>query len=84
MSNLFRLYGLHVSNKLRFLRDSCVDSGQPAKCCNNGQEIIDECQRCDNPSCLGKPWCSAWGLYENLESDMPEETAPLATEEIAA
>ncbi len=28
----------------------------------NHQDITNYYPRCSNPSCLGEPWCSAWGI----------------------
>ena len=30
----------------------------------NHKDITDNYPRCSNPSCLGEPWCSAWGICE--------------------
>jgi len=36
------------------------------------RDITDECEFCDNPACLGEPWCSAWGICKAME---PKESA---------
>ena len=42
-----------------------------------GRDITEEFtstrQYCANPSCLGEPWCSAWGICQAQE---PEQTVP--------
>ena len=43
----------------------------------NGRDITDELDYCSNPSCLGEPWCSAWGIckaQEPVEQAMELET----------
>ena len=40
----------------------------------NNRDITDECQYCSNPSCLGEPWCSAWGICKDFDS-LPASTA---------
>jgi len=39
---------------LRLFDENCID-------------ITDELDYCDNPSCLGEPWCSAWGICSEQE-----------------
>ena len=31
-----------------------------------GREISDQTQYCDNPTCLGEPWCSGWGICKEM------------------
>ena len=36
----------------------------------NEEDITDELSatgRCGNPSCLGEPWCSAWGICASYQ-----------------
>ena len=43
----------------------------------NNQDITDELDYCSNPSCLGEPWCSVWGIckpQEPVEQAMELET----------
>ena len=43
----------------------------------NGRDMTDELDYCSNPSYLGEPWCSAWGIckaQEPVEQAMELET----------
>ena len=31
-------------------------------------------QHCDNPSCLGEPWCTAWGICEDYRQSRQQNT----------
>ena len=31
-----------------------------------GREISDQTQYCDNPTCLGEPWCSGWDICKEM------------------
>ena len=32
-------------------------------------------QYCQNPSCLGEPWCSAWGICAGTTAMEPQQTS---------
>ena len=35
-------------------------------CDKNNVDVTNKLQYCNNPSCLGEPWCSAWGICKDL------------------
>ena len=44
----------------------------------DNRDITNKCSVfCDNPACLGEPWCSAWGICQGTSLE-PNESAGLA------
>ena len=41
----------------------------------DGRDISDKWVYCDQPGCLGEPWCSAWGTCQGMrmDSQQPDE-----------
>ena len=35
----------------------------------NGVDITNQTAYCDNPACLGEPWCTAWGICQASEAE---------------
>ena len=33
---------------------------------SENRDITDQLEYCGNPSCLGEPWCSAFGIWNQL------------------
>ena len=50
------------------------------------KEILFEDQRtfCKNPTCLGEPWCSAWGICKNTKTMEIDELFKELNENIVA
>ena len=49
----------------------------------NNRDITDEypfssSERCSDPSCLGEPWCSAWGICEGVALAAPTAHEPVS------
>ena len=38
----------------------------------NNEEITDSTEYCENPACLGEPWCSAWGHCKDAVTELNE------------
>ena len=47
---------------------------------DHDNEETDSAQYCENPACLGEPWCSAWGHCQDTISQLEEIDNTLACE----
>lgn len=44
----------------------------------NNRDISNDLSYCDNPSCLGEPWCSAWGICSAQEGSSTDGGSGIA------
>lgn len=47
----------------------------------NGRDITNKCSEyCNNPTCLGEPWCSAWGICEGTATQPQQKASQMQQE----
>ena len=59
----------HIAKQLTFVGNKSFSNVRLFD--SENRDITDQLEYCGNPSCLGEPWCSAFGICKAQEPAVP-------------